>query len=473
MMIQTDIAILGGGPGGYVAALRAAQLGAQVALIEENTVGGVCLNVGCIPTKALLRSAEVYRAFLRAEAFGLRLEGSVTPDWPAIQTRKEDIVRQLVHGVEVLLRKAGMQVIQGRGRFVDPRTLEVTTADGMQRVDAKHVVIATGSQPIQLPLPGMDPSTGSGRGLPGVIDSTGALALEALPRRLLVIGGGVVGLEFADLFNAFGAEVAVVEMLDRLLPQMDADLGKALAWTMVQRGVKLHLNSQVTRVDAVEGVLQATVVTPGGEVEIEADRVLVAVGRRPNVEDLGLEAADVRFDKAGIPVNARMQTNVPGVYAVGDATGGALLAHVAMRGGEVAAENALGHAAAFDPKTVPWCVYTDPEVASVGLTEAQAHEEGYDVRLGRFPLTASGRALTYGETDGFVKVVSEARYGEVLGLHIVAPHASDLIHEGGLALTLEATLDELVTTIHGHPTLSETVREAALEVRSQALHLPH
>ena len=464
MTIQTDIAILGGGPGGYVAALRAAQLGAQVVLIEENKVGGVCLNVGCIPTKALLRSAEVYRTFLRAEAFGLHLEGSVTPDWPAIQARKEAIAQQLVQGVEKLLHRAGVQVIQGRGRLVTPLVLEVTTADGVQRVEAKSVVIATGSRPVRLPLPGME--------LPGVLDSTATLALEALPRRLLVVGGGVVGVEFADIFNAFGVEVTVVEMLDRLLPQMDAALGPALAWTMEQRGVQFHLNSQVTRVDAVAGSLRATVVTPGGEVEIEADRVLVAVGRRPNVEDLGLETAGVRFDKTGIPVDAQMRTNVPGVYAIGDVTGGALLAHVAMQGGEVAVKNAQGHIATFDPKTIPWCVYTDPEVASVGLAEAQARQEGYDVRVGRFPLNANGKALTYGETEGFVKVVSEARFGEVLGLHIVAPHASDMIHEGGLALALEATLDELVTTIHAHPTLGEAVREAALEMRGGALHLP-
>jgi len=411
-MIQTDIAILGGGPGGYVAALRAAQLGAQVVLIEEKTIGGVCLNVGCIPTKALLRSAEVYRAFRQAETFGLRLEG----------------VQQLVQGVEKLLHKAGVQVLRGRGRFIASRVLEATTAEGVQRVEAKHVVIATGSQPVRLPLPGMD--------LPGVIDSTGALALEALPERLLVIGGGAIGVEFADIFNALGAEVTVVEMLDRLLPQMDADLGPALVWTLGQRGVQFHLNSvakHVTRTDAVESGLSATVVTPSGEVEIEADRVMIAVGRRPNVEDLGLKAAGVRFDKAGISVDPQMQTNVPGIAAVGDVTGGPLLAHVAMRGGEVAAENALGHTATLDLKTVPWCVYTDPEVASVGLTEAQAREAGYDVRVGRFPLNASGKALTYGETDGFVKVVSEARFGEVLGLHLVAPHASDLIHEGGLA----------------------------------------
>jgi len=463
-MVQTDIAILGGGPGGYVAALRAAQLGAQVALIEEKEIGGVCLNVGCIPTKALLRTAEVYRAFLSAEAFGLRLEGKVTPDWPAIQARKGIIVQQLVQGTEKLLHKAGVEVIQGRGRFVAPHTLEVTAARGTQQVKAGSIVVATGSRPVRLPLPGMD--------LPGVLDSTGALALERLPRRLVVVGGGVVGVEFADVFNAFGVQVTVVEMLDRLLPQMDASLGQGLAWTMEQRGVRFHLNSQVTRVDAVEGGLQVTVVTPGGAEEITADRVLVAVGRRPNVEDLGLQVAGVSFDRGGIPVDAQMQTNVPGVYAIGDVTGGALLAHVAMRGGEVAVEKALGHAVTFDPKTIPWCVYTEPEVASVGLTEVQARAQGYDVQVGRFPLNANGKALTYGETDGFVRVVSEARFGEVLGLHILAPHASDLVHEGGLALVLEATLDELLATIRAHPTLGEAVREAGLEMRDGALHLP-
>jgi dihydrolipoamide dehydrogenase len=464
MTIQTELAILGAGPGGYVAALRAAQLGAQVTIIEGGEIGGVCLNVGCIPTKALLRSAEVYRTFQDAKAFGLQVEGNVRPDWPAIQARKEKIVQRLVLGVELLLGKAGVQVIQGRGRFAALKALDVTTADGVQRVEARKVVIATGSRPMQLPLPGMD--------LPGVLDSSSALALEELPQRLLIIGGGVIGVEFADLFSAFGVEVTVVEMLASLLPLMDADLGQALAKTMGRRGVKVHVSSRLTRLDAIAGGLRATVATPAGEVGIDADRVLVAVGRRPNVEDLGLEVAGVDVEKTGIPVDTRMQTNAPGIYAVGDVTGGMQLAHVASQGGEVAVENALGHASVLNLKAVPAIVYTDPEIASVGLTEEQVRDAGYDVKIGRFPLTASGKALTYGETNGFVKVVSEARFGEILGLHIVASHASDLIHEGALALTLEATLDEVATTVHGHPTLGEAVREAVLAARGGAIHLP-
>lgn len=468
-MTKADIAILGGGPGGYVAALRAAQLGVQAVLIEENAIGGVCLNVGCIPTKALLRSAEVYRGLCHAEQYGLHVEGSVSPDWPAIQARKEAIAQGLVQGVQVLLRKAGVPVILGRGHFIAPNTLEITTLGGPERIEARDVIIATGSRPIRLPLPGMD--------LPSVVDSTGALALDTLPRCLLIIGGGVIGVEFADIFNAFGVEVTIVEILDRLLPLMDAELGPALAWTLGQRGIQVHVNSRVTHLaerapGAADGHLRAHVATPGGEIIIDADQVLVAVGRRPNIEDLGLEAAGVHITRAGIPVDARMRTNVPGIYAIGDVTGWPQLAHAAMRGGEVAVENAAGHSSSLDLKTVPWCVYTNPEVASVGLTEAQAREQGHDVKVGRFPLTANGKALTYGETDGLVKVVSEAHFGEVLGLHLIAPHASDLIHEGGLALSLEATLDELQATIHGHPTLGEAIYEAALAVRGQALHLP-
>jgi dihydrolipoamide dehydrogenase len=463
--MQTEIAVLGAGPGGYVAALRAAQLGAKVTIIEEGSLGGVCLNVGCIPTKALLRSAEVFRTIQHAKDYGLRLAGTVEADWPAILKRKKRVVKRLVGGVGVLLRKAEVQVINGRGRFAGPKTLEVTTPDGLQRLEAQQIIIATGARPIQLPLPGMD--------LPGVIDSTGALALEELPESLLIIGGGVIGVEFADIYGAFGVQVTIVEMLDRLIPLMDAELGQTLERSFGRRRMKLHLSSRVTRLDAIESGLRATIVTDEGEITLEADRVLVAVGRRPNIEDLGLEAAGVHVEKSGIPVNEQMRTNVPGIYAIGDVTGGLQLAHVASLGGEVAAENALGHNATLDPKTVPSCVYTDPEIASVGLTEEQAQKAGHEVQVGRFPLIANGKALTYGESTGFVKVISETRFGEVLGLHIAAPHASDLIHEGGLALALEATLDEIAMTVHGHPTLGEAVREAALAAKGAAIHLPN
>lgn len=464
MTTQTDIAILGAGPGGYVAALRAAQLGAHVTVVEAGELGGVCLNVGCIPTKALLRSAEVYRTLQHPEAFGLQLEGAVKPDWPAIQLRKERIVRQLVNGVGVLLRKAGVEVIKGRGRLAASTVLEVTTADAVHRVEARSIVIATGSRPMQLSLPGMD--------LPGVLNSTAALALAELPRRLLIVGGGVIGVEFADIFAAFGVQVTIVEMLSSLLPLMDADLGQSLARTMAQRGVRAYLESRLARIDSVDGGLRATVATPDGQLSLDADRVLIAVGRQPNTDELGLDRAGVYAEKTGIPVDAQMRTNIPGVYAIGDVTGSMQLAHVASRGGQVAVETALGRSSSLDLKTVPTCVFTDPEIASVGLTEQQAREAGHEFQVGRFPLHASGKALTYGETNGFVKVVSSARFGEVLGLHIMAPHASDLIHEGGLALALEATLDELAATVHGHPTLGEAIHEAVLAVREGAIHLP-
>ncbi len=464
MTMQTQIAILGAGPGGYVAALRAAQLGARVTMIEDNAVGGVCLNVGCIPTKALLRSAEVLRTAQNAKNYGLRLTGTVEPDWPAILKRKERIVRRLVSGVVALLRAAEVQVVEGRGRLVDPNTVEVVTPEGLRRLQAQHIILATGSRPAQLPLPGSN--------LPGVIDSTAALSLQELPARLLIIGGGVIGVEFADIFDAFGVRVTIVEMLDRLLPLMDAELGPTVERNLHRRRVKTYLSSRVTRLDEVGNGLLATVATENGELAIEADLVLVAVGRRPNIEDLGLEAVGVRVERTGIPVDQRMETNMPGIYAVGDVTGGMQLAHVASLGGEVAVENALGHGNSLSLKTVPACVYTDPEVASVGLTEEQARQTHPEIRVGRFPLLASGKALTYGDNSGFIKVISKGRSGELLGLHIIAPHASDLIHEGGLALALDATTEDLAKTVHGHPTLGEAIREAALAARGAAIHLP-
>jgi dihydrolipoamide dehydrogenase len=467
MAERYDVLVIGGGPGGYVAALRASQLGARVALVEEKTVGGVCLNVGCIPTKALLRSAEALDTVRDAKEFGIRVEGKVTPDWPVIQKRKERIVNLHTRGVASLLKRAKVTVYAGRGRLAGAQQggffpVDVASAESTERVEAEKVILATGARPVYLPLPGFD--------LPGVLDSTGALDLEALPLRLLIVGGGVIGCEFASVYATFGVEVTIVEMLDRLLPMMDVEVSAEIARAFRKNQIVSHLASRANSITSVGDALRVAFTTPEGEQTIEVDKVLVSVGRRSNVEDLGLEAAGVRVER-GIPVNERMETNVPGLYAIGDVTGQWWLAHVASKGGVVAAENACGHAARIDTKAVPSCVFTHPEIASVGLTEEQAREQGYDVLVGKFPFAANAKASIYGERQGFVKVVSEDKYGEVLGLHIVGPHASDLILEGGLALSMEATLDEIEATIHAHPTLGETIHEAALAARGIALHV--
>ncbi len=458
-----SVVIIGGGPGGYVAALRAAQLGARVTLVEEQTVGGVCLNVGCIPTKALLRSAEVYETIQNAREFGVKISGEVTPDWPAIQKRKAQIVNRLTKGVAALLKKANVTVLSGRGRLTDAHTVEVSGSGEAQRLAADRIIVATGSRPVRLPLPGFD--------LPGVLDSTGTLALDALPARLLIVGGGVIGAEFATLFAALGIQVTVVEMLDRMLPMMDAEIGQEIEKSLKRRKCKTFFNSKATRVTQQDDALLVTIETPEGSKEFSVDRVLVSVGRRANTENLGLEEVGVRLKRNGIEVNERMETNVPGIYAVGDVTGAWWLAHVSSKEGVVAAENACGHPAKMDYTTVPSCVFTQPEVASVGLSEAQAREKGFDVLVGKFPLMANGKALTYGEREGWVKVIAERKYGQLLGLHIIGAHASDLILEGALGIGMEATLDEIEATIHAHPTLGESIAEAALAARGLALHI--
>lgn len=461
MADRYDVLVIGAGPGGYVAALRASQLGAKVGIVEDTFIGGVCLNVGCIPSKALLRSAEVYETLQDAKQFGIQVEGTIRPDWPAIQKVKDQAVQRLTTGVGALLRKAEVTVLEGRGRFSDAHTITVSSAESTQQVEAEKVIIATGARPVRLPLPGFD--------LEGVLDSTGALNLDALPASLLIVGGGVIGVEFANIFASFGVEVVVIEMLDRLLPMMDPEISAEITRALRRKKVSSYVDSRARQIRRQGDLLQVSVETPEGEEQFDVEKVLVAVGRRANVEDMGLEAVGVEVDR-GIVVNERMETNVPGVYAIGDVTGKWWLAHVAMKEGVVAAENACGHVAKMAYKTVPSCVFTRPEVATVGLTETEAREQGYDVAVGKFPFIANGKAVTYGERTGFVKIVSEARYGEVLGLHIVGPHASDLILEGGLALQLEATLEEIDAAIHAHPTLGEAVAEAALDAQGRALH---
>jgi len=464
-MMRTDIAIIGAGPGGYVAALRATQLGAQVVCIEKERVGGVCLNVGCVPTKALLRSAEVYALSERAAEFGIVL-GEPSFDWPKIQERKNAVVEQLTGGVAMLLERAGVQVLKGTASFARANTLIVDLAEGgSESIEAENIIIATGSRPLQVPIPGLDG--------PGVIDSTEALSLAELPESICIIGGGAIGLEFASLFNTFGVQVTIVEMLPHLAPLMDSSIGEGLAWSLSNAGVQVLTNTRVTRIASDGGECRVSVEGPSGESEIVCEKVLSAIGRAPNVEGLGLELLNLKPTRKGIQVDDRMRTVVPHVYAIGDvAAEGPMLAHVASHQGIVAVEDALGHPAVMDYRAVPSCIFSIPEAASVGLTEEQAREQGYDVQVGVFGLPNNGKAIAMGETEGFVKVVAEAELGAILGVHIVGPHASDLILEGTLAINLESTLDELERTIHPHPTLGEAIAEAAMAARKRALHLP-
>lgn len=461
MTIRSDIAVIGAGPGGYVAALRAAQLGAKVVLVEKGKLGGVCLNWGCIPTKTLLRTAEVLNLARDAAEYGV-VVGEVRLDWAAAQKRKETVVRRLTGGIKFLLEKAGVQLLPGTARFISPSTLEVTAEMGQERVEAKNYVVATGSRPVSLPIPGLEG--------PGVLTSDDALALDALPASLLIIGAGPIGVEFATLFRACGVQVTVVELLPRVLPTLDADLGAEIERALKKAKVAVHTASRVSKVAASNGKYAVTIQGEKQITTVEVDKILVAVGRRPNVEELGLDSIGVQVEKTGIKVDEFLRTNVPHIYAVGDVAGGILLAHVAMHEGVVAAENAMGLQRAMNYAAVPSCVFTTPEVASVGLSEEQAQQQGYDLRVGKFPFRANGKALAQGEPDGLVKIVAEGKYGQILGVHIVGPHASDLIQEGTLALTLEATLDELEVAIHPHPTLSEAVAEAALAAKGRALH---
>lgn len=474
-MREFDLLVVGGGPGGYVAAIRAAQLGLSVGVVEKERPGGVCLNWGCIPTKAMLRSAEVLQTVRDAAAYGVRAD-NVGYDYTAVRDRMTEVVTTLTDGVAGLLKANGVTVIHGHARFTGPTTVEICdveagmgpryAADPGERVDtatARDVIIATGSTPIPLPVPGAD--------LPGVITSDGAFGLTSVPERAVIIGGSAVGAEWASLFHAFGSAVTVVEMRDTLVPAEDADIGTALKRSFTQRGITVHTGSTVTSIEQTDALrVSVTGPQPG---EIDADIVLFGVGRRANTAALGLEAAGVAIDGRGfITVDDQLRTNVAHVYAIGDVTGKALLAHVASHQGLTAADVIAGHDKRIDYTVVPAATFTHPEIASVGLSEAAAAAAGHDTVTAKFPFAALGRARTFGDTEGFVKIVAGKRHGEVLGVHIIGPSASDLITEGALAITLEATLDELADTIHAHPTLGEIGMEAALTALGLPVHIP-
>jgi len=461
---QFHVAVLGGGPAGYVAALRAAQLGARAVVIENQRVGGTCLNIGCIPTKALTTSTELLLKVRRAHEFGLAIS-SAAPDLPALMAYKLGTVDALVGGVEHLLKRAGVILLRGTGELVAPDTLLVQpdTGDAMS-VSASRVILAPGSITARPPLPGLD--------LPGVITSTDALEISDVPARLIVVGGGVIGLEFACIYEALGSQVTILEMMSTLLPGgTDEGLTQRLALLLRRRGMSIVTGANVEEIASAGGGLAATYRDAKGALtRIEGDRVLVATGRWPNTDGLGLAEVGVKMDGRAIDVDEHLATSVPNVWAVGDAVRGPMLAHKAMVDGRVAAENACGGSRAVDYRSVPNVVYTRPEVASVGLTEAQARQRGADVKVAQFPFSANPRARILGETDGLVKLVCEAGSGVVLGVHLMGPHATDLIAEGALAVQLGATADDLAWTTHAHPTLPEAMLEAALGFRDATLH---
>ena len=463
---DTSVIVIGGGPGGYVAAIRAAQLGAKVTLIEKQYLGGTCLNVGCIPTKCLLHSAELVEDIKnQGKDIGVEVDG-VKVNFQQVIAHKNDISKKLTGGVAGLLKMNKVKKIDGEATFVGEKKLSVKKADGTtEEMTADAIIVATGSINSQPPIPGLKEN-------PNCIDSTGALSLEKLPKTMVVIGGGVIGLELACAYAGFGTKITVVEAMDHMLPMLDGDLTKIGVAHMKKMGMEFNLECPVQSVE--ESPVGAKVVCKnkaGETVSFEAEKVLVAIGRKANTASLNLEAGKIDNDRGRIIVNDKMETNVPGVYAIGDCVlGHAQLAHTASAMGEVAAENIMGQEAHYYEKTNPTCVYIEPEAASVGLTEEQCKAQGLEYKVGKFPMSANGKALILNGGEGIVKIIAGKEFGEILGMHIIGPRATDLICEGALAIEGEMTLDEIIATIHSHPTVTETMREAALQAEKRAIH---
>ncbi|HET9956943.1 MAG TPA: dihydrolipoyl dehydrogenase [Polyangiaceae bacterium] len=458
--------VLGGGPGGYVAAIRLAQLGVKTVCVEEEEMGGVCLNWGCIPSKALIANAHFYEKSKHIADHGIFVN-QVTVDENKMQDWKNGIVKKLTSGVRGLLKSNGAQIIDGRGKLVGPRSVEITLKDGStRRIEAtRAIIIATGSATIQVPGFEFDGER--------VIGAREAVSLRKTPKRLVVIGGGVIGLELGMVYQSFGAELTVVELTPSLLPGIDPDCVRVVERNLTKRGAKILKN---TRADGYErgpnGEVIVKVTTPEGPQRLECDNVLVAVGMKPRSRGIGLEEVGVEIDPRGfITTDERCETNVKGIYAIGDVSGRPMLAHKASKEGEVCAEVIAGHPAAKDWVTVPGIVFTDPEIATVGLTEQEAKDQGLTVKSGRFPFSVLGRAMSIGETDGFVKVVTDTKSGRVVGIHIVGPSASDLISEAVLALETVATAEDIAMSIHPHPTLGEAMMEAAAASLGHAIHI--
>lgn len=457
------IAILGAGPGGYVAAIRAAQLGADVTVIEETEVGGTCLNRGCIPTKTLIASTDLLHMIRNARDFGLELSGDITPHLQKIIERKNKVVSIQVKGIRGLFKSWGIRILDGRGVIVSPRKIKVTLKDGSsEEVEADRIIIATGSRPAQIPTFPFDGKR--------ILSSDDALNPDGIPASLLIVGAGVIGCEFAFIYRELGSEVTMVEMMPRAVSTEDEEISAILERELKKKKIRLLTDTRVEKVDVrAEGVH----VTLSNGKEVVVEKVLVSIGRAVNSDGIGLEDIGVKTGQRGeIIVNSRMETNIEGVYAIGDVVGGIMLAHLASREGIIAAENAMGRDAVIRYDVVPAAIFTTPEIASVGLREKEAIEKGLKIRVGRFQYRALGKAHAMGEIAGLFKIIAEEETDRILGAHIIGAHASDIIHEMALAMENNLTARDIARTIHAHPTLSEGIMEAAEDIHNVAIHVP-
>jgi dihydrolipoamide dehydrogenase len=459
-----DVIVLGSGPGGYPAAIRASQLGKKVAIVEKESLGGICLNWGCIPTKALLKSAQVYEYAKHAKDYGITI-ADPTADFSGVIGRSRGVADKMSKGIQFLMKKNKIDVIMGTGKLIAANKLEITAADGTKKTEeAKNIIIATGGRARQLPTLPIDGTK--------IIEYRKAMSLPTQPKSMIICGSGAIGSEFAYFYNSMGTQVTMVEFMPRLVPAEDEDISKELEKQFKKQGMTIMTNSEVLSVDTSGAGVKAKVKTQTGEVTLEADILLSAVGVVANIEGIGLEALGIKTDKGKIIVDANQQTSVKGVYAIGDCTPGQALAHVASKEGINAAEHLAGHhPEPMDYNNIPGCTYCTPEIASVGYTEKAAKEAGYEIKVGKFPFIASGKAVASGATDGFVKVIYDAKYGEFLGCHMIGMNVTDMIAEAVVARKLETTGHEILNAVHPHPTMSEAMKEATAVAYGEAIDI--
>ena len=461
-MAKFDLAILGGGPGGYVAAIRGAQLGLKTCVIDQDKLGGICLNWGCIPTKALLKNAEVYHYIKNADTYGINV-GKVSVDFKKNIKRSRDVSNRLSKGIEFLIKKNKITHIQGTGKLTSKTSLEVKNKQKTDTIEADKIILATGARPKS--FPGMEYDRNR------VISFKEAMILDSPPKKMIIIGSGAIGSEFAYYYNEFGTEVHLIEMMDRILPVEDSDVSKEVAKSFKKSGITISTETKVSKIESLETKVKVHTEKNGKEEILEGDVALLAVGVKGNIENIGLEELGIITDQCAITINEFNQTNIPTIYAIGDVSGPPWLAHVASAQGHVAADHAAGHETKpVNYSNIPSCTYCQPQVGSLGMTEAQAKEAGHSVKIGKFSFQASGKAMAVGNTTGFVKLVFDGQYGDLLGAHIVGSEATELIAELGVAKALETTWEDIAMTVHAHPTLSEAVMEAAMDAFGSAIH---